>query len=503
MIPPGVKAERQREDIRHCTGGQLGVDRLDRAHGTERLASDPAGVEGRVGALESGVSGSTLPGPSRREASCPPRGARGQRPVIACLAAALLVAPPVATAHSSRDLREAERVAQERRRVAERASEELARRAEEEVRLAGERVEAARRAQEAEAALAAARERAELARREGREAAAAVRARSESLRPLLPVMLRLSLWPAETVLAVPAEPEEALRGALVLRGMVRRLEREATALRDAQDKAARAQRAAEREGAALAEAERVAREAEAAVEAELAEARDRRAAAEAAEDAAAERAQAAAAQARDLADVVQRLERERARREAEERANARARAAEEARRRAEEARERRLAEEARERRLAEEARSRGSRGAREDSGQREAAAAVPAPSGGRALPVAGRVVTAFGEAAPGGPHRGLTFAATAGARVVSPCNGRAVYAAPFRSYGLLLIVDCGGGYHFVLAGLDRLDTAAGQRLLAGEPVGVLGTGGQGSSLYVELRRNGQPVDPRPWFAARG
>ena len=237
----------------------------------------------------------------------------------------------------------------------------------------------------------------------------------------------------------------------------------------------------------------MAREAEAAVEAELAEARHRRAAAEAAEDAAAERAQAAAAQARDLADVVQRLERERARREAEERANARARAAEEARRRAEEAREKRLAE----------ARARDSRGAREDSGQREATAAVPAPSGGRALPVAGRVVTAFGEAAPGGPHRGLTFAATAGARVVSPCNGRAVYAAPFRSYGLLLIVDCGGGYHFVLAGLDRLDTAAGQRLLAGEPVGVLGTGGQGSSLYVELRRNGQPVDPRPWFAARG
>jgi septal ring factor EnvC (AmiA/AmiB activator) len=56
----------------------------------------------------------------------------------------------------------------------------------------------------------------------------------------------------------------------------------------------------------------------------------------------------------------------------------------------------------------------------------------------------------------------------------------------------------------VLAGLDRLDVAAGQRLLAGEPIGVLaGSGGSGASLYVELRRNGQPVDPRPWFAARG
>ena len=119
------------------------------------------------------------------------------------------------------------------------------------------------------------------------------------------------------------------------------------------------------------------------------------------------------------------------------------------------------------------------------------------------MPVAGRITTQWGEAAAGGPHRGQTWAAAPGARVVSPCAGRAAYAAPFRSYGLLLIVDCGGGYHFVLAGLVRLDAAAGQRLLAGEPVGVLGGAGAGNgALYVELRRNGQPVDPRPWFAAR-
>jgi septal ring factor EnvC (AmiA/AmiB activator) len=397
----------------------------------------------------------------------------------------------------------------------EEAAAEVRRQAEEEVRLAGQRVEAAQRAQEAEAEVAAARERVEAARREGAAAAAAVRARAEALRPLLPAMLRLSLWPAETVLAVPAEPEEALRGALVLRGMVRRLEEEAAGLREAQAEAAEALARAEREGAALAEAEREAREAAAAVEAELEEARRRREAAEAAEDRAAERAQSAAAQARDLAEALQRLERERVRREAEERASAAARAAAEARRRAEEARERRLAEEGRERRLAEEARERRpaeeprerqpparSRPAREAAPEREAA--MPAPSGGRALPVAGRVVTGWGEQAAGGPHRGLTFAAAPGARVVAPCGGRAVYAAPFRSYGLLLIVDCGGGYHFVLAGMDRLDTAAGQRLLAGEPVGVLaGTGGSGATLYVELRRNGQPVDPRPWFAARG
>jgi septal ring factor EnvC (AmiA/AmiB activator) len=71
----------------------------------------------------------------------------------------------------------------------------------------------------------------------------------------------------------------------------------------------------------------------------------------------------------------------------------------------------------------------------------------------------------------------------------------------------LLIVDCGDGYHFVLAGLERLDAEAGSRLLAGEPVGVLGSGDSGEgggrpSLYVELRRNGQPVDPKGWFRAR-
>ena len=81
-------------------------------------------------------------------------------------------------------------------------------------------------------------------------------------------------------------------------------------------------------------------------------------------------------------------------------------------------------------------------------------------------------------------------------------SGRVVFSAPFRSYGRLLIVDCGGGYHFVLAGLDRLDAEPGQRVLAGEAVGTLGnagvSGGGRATLYLELRRSGQPVDPAGW-----
>ncbi|MFN0116423.1 MAG: murein hydrolase activator EnvC family protein, partial [Paracoccaceae bacterium] len=134
----------------------------------------------------------------------------------------------------------------------------------------------------------------------------------------------------------------------------------------------------------------------------------------------------------------------------------------------------------------------------------QASAPRPLPSGGRALPVAGRITREFGEAGAAGPARGITFSAQPGARVVSPCSGRAVFSGPFRSYGLLLIVECGEGHHFVLAGLDRLDLTVGTRVLAGEPVGILGEGeGRRGSLYLELRRSGQPVDPRPWFAQRG
>ena len=73
---------------------------------------------------------------------------------------------------------------------------------------------------------------------------------------------------------------------------------------------------------------------------------------------------------------------------------------------------------------------------------------------------------------------------------------------------LLLIVDCGGGYHFVLAGLDRLDVSVGHAVQAGEPVGVMPgwdprVPGNRPALYVELRRDGQPVNPAPWLMARG
>lgn len=136
-------------------------------------------------------------------------------------------------------------------------------------------------------------------------------------------------------------------------------------------------------------------------------------------------------------------------------------------------------------------------------------------------PARGRILTHFGDPTDtGGQSKGLVLETRPGAQIVAPFDGRIAFEGPFRSYGQILIIEHGGGYHTVLAGLDRVDAVVGQWLLAGEPVGSMAPvgaplyalksaeGGTGDvspagrpKLYLELRRNGQPVDPVPWFGA--
>jgi septal ring factor EnvC (AmiA/AmiB activator) len=111
----------------------------------------------------------------------------------------------------------------------------------------------------------------------------------------------------------------------------------------------------------------------------------------------------------------------------------------------------------------------------------------------------------------GGLEKGLSIATRAGAQVTAPADGWVVYAGAFRSYGQLLILNVGGGYHVLLAGMDRISVDLGQFVLTGEPVAVMGNGSHiaailatGSSqpvLYIEFRKDGVPVDPGPWWAA--
>ncbi|WP_413206255.1 murein hydrolase activator EnvC family protein [Rhodospirillum sp. A1_3_36] len=134
------------------------------------------------------------------------------------------------------------------------------------------------------------------------------------------------------------------------------------------------------------------------------------------------------------------------------------------------------------------------------------AAAFEGARGAMPFPARGRLSARYGERTDlGDTLKGMRIQTRAGGQVVSPHNGVVVFAGPFRGYGNLLIIDHGGGYHTLLAGLGRIDAIVGQRLAAGEPVGLMPPMGSKNddspSLYVELRRDGQPINPLPWLTA--
>jgi septal ring factor EnvC (AmiA/AmiB activator) len=126
------------------------------------------------------------------------------------------------------------------------------------------------------------------------------------------------------------------------------------------------------------------------------------------------------------------------------------------------------------------------------------------------LPAQGKRLKRFGETdGVGGSLRGISLQTRGEARIIAPADGWVVYAGTFRSYGNLLIINAGGGYHVLLAGMGRIDVSLGQFVLAGEPVAVMGAAlqaGQGNNensrpvLYVEFRKDGRPIDPGPWWA---
>lgn len=149
-----------------------------------------------------------------------------------------------------------------------------------------------------------------------------------------------------------------------------------------------------------------------------------------------------------------------------------------------------------------------------DPGRLSPAIAFASAKGALPLPVSGIRLREFGAAdGLGGTERGQSIAARTGAQVTAPCDGWVVYAGPFRSYGQLLILNAGGGYHVLLAGMERISVELGQFVLTGEPVAVMGSGPQTAAavasgsrqpiLYVEFRKDGAPVDPDPWWMTTG
>ena len=151
-------------------------------------------------------------------------------------------------------------------------------------------------------------------------------------------------------------------------------------------------------------------------------------------------------------------------------------------------------------------------GALKDPARLSPAIAFAAAKGLFVLPVNGVKIRDFGGSdGAGGVEKGISLATRAGAQVTTPCDGWVVYAGPFRSYGQLLILNAGGGYHVLIAGMERISVNIGQFVLTGEPVATMGSTSLVASilaatasqpvLYVEFRKDGTPIDPGPWWAA--
>jgi murein hydrolase activator len=126
------------------------------------------------------------------------------------------------------------------------------------------------------------------------------------------------------------------------------------------------------------------------------------------------------------------------------------------------------------------------------------------------MPVSGRISKSFGSSDGfGGRENGIAVETGKFALVTSPADGWVSFAGPYRSFGHVLIINAGGGYHLVMSGIDRVNVDVGQFVLSGEPVATMGAqpagalapegGGNSPVLYIEFRKDGAPIDPSPWW----
>jgi len=411
---------------------------------------------------------------------------RGPEGTFGPLALALLLAlpggPVRATDQPDKPAEELEAVEQEleagqaRRDELEREAEAIER----EVKaLRAALVETGQRTLELERELS--RFEAQLASLSAEEAVAreALAAHRDGLEAALAAAERLALFPPEAALAAPGGPDDAVRTAIVLRGLVPELQDRMQAVLEKVERIAELREgiAEQRAAIELAQAELSAERGR------TAELLDRKAAllsqTDAERQAVADQVAALADRAENLRGLIEEIEAEAARK-------------------AQEAAEAAAAAQQASAQPGPETAPRPGPVARPD-GVRTLAGA----RGELSPPVAGEVVQAFGNSGRhfGTNDRGVVFETRPGARVVAPFDGRVAFAGPFRGYGRILIIDHGEGYHSLLIGLDRIDTTVNQWLLAGEPVGTVGRRSGGvSALYLELRKRGRPIDPLPWLA---
>jgi len=147
-----------------------------------------------------------------------------------------------------------------------------------------------------------------------------------------------------------------------------------------------------------------------------------------------------------------------------------------------------------------------------DAARTQPAVPFPLARGYLVQPANGTVAMAFGaNDGRGGIAQGQSVLTRPQAQVLAPADGWVLYRGPYLNYGQIVILNTGGGYTALLAGLDSIAVEIGQFVQMGEPLGLMGSrtigrtvttsaGNAQPTLYIELRQNNEPFDPAGWWA---
>ena len=311
----------------------------------------------------------------------------------------------------------------------------------------------------------------------------------ENLIKTLSALQNLALKPTEALFVQPLTPVETIRSAILLRESVPYLEENATHIRNQLSDITNKKNQVEKQVAKITSQKHQLELEHENMKALVQKKSKLRNKIEIQTAQAKKKVEKLASQANDLRDLLNKLEKERqlkAQKEAEERKRL-------AQLRAEE--EKKLAEQ----KKREQAQSADLIKYSSDSIKDIGKAFVKA-KGKLPMPARGSVIARFGdEKNKGVVNKGITIKTRNLAQVISPFDGSVIFAGPFRGYGNMIIIEHGAGYLTLLAGLEDIDCELGQMLLAGEPIGQMPDSDE-AKLYVELRRNNQPINPLLWYS---
>lgn len=305
---------------------------------------------------------------------------------------------------------------------------------------------------------------------------ASLRNNARALVPILPLAERLSLYPSDTLLAAPVPQGDAVTGFLVLRGLSRQMEVQAQAMRAQQARLSAVDTELSAQYATLAGLKQTQSQQRDAVRQQAAQARIAQKQASKVALSAAQQLQAATQRASSLQDAIARLDAlENKARDALQREIAAAEQAHQAER------------------------VRAARQQEASLNGNEGPGLAARSSGSGAQPVAGRLISGWGAPSDSGPATGMTYRTPPGASVRAPCSGSVDFAGAFRSYGQMVILNCGRHYRFVLAGLSELSVDTAQSLTKGAPLGHMSATGSSATLFIQLRNGQKTVNPAPFL----